>query len=515
MLFFHTPSISTVSKSNPNMSSDKVCEPKTLGGKLAPLLDNGFFRPLSRPSAAVYIDCADRLTEAADEGGQIPHAEARVLIREVLMLHPDIQLAEDEGGQFRDLNQRASQFFNKLIEVHWLEPRRVSLDEYFVLIAPALHQLLRLLRQLAENRPAELKDFSATLRSLCQDLLNEGALDPNKLDAEAMRQTVKDLMERSGRAGDQMHAVEALVLQHEHAQRTSSSAQETLQRFLVEFHMGEHMVCYDALQEAGLLPRLNQARSVIREALGNPFIKTRLAEGLGKHLDLDSTSAYSEAERWLVRLERQIAAIPVKQRLIDGRMAEFSKLSAARYAYQTEMRGRRPEQVKSYLDEAARLHSGLSFAELAREPGMSLLCPSVEVFFGTDSLSPARRQRAPVDLSFDLINSDAKPDDAMDEIRRRNLNVLTPQRAVRFVERHLSEKGARISTENLRISMEDDLLALLAVLAFDRGPASGSHRPVRWRVHTLRSDLGVEPERIPRDAEADRLVERFTIERIS
>jgi hypothetical protein len=500
---------------NAATSIQASAETKSLGSKLAPLLGGGFFRPLSRPTAAIYIDCADRLAEAADEGGQIPHAEARVLIREVLLQHPDVELDEDEGGQFRDLNQRASQFFNKLIEVHWLEPRRVSLDEHYVLIAPALHQLLRLLRELGENRPAELKDFSATLRSLCRDLLSEGALDPNKLGSEEMRQTVKDLLERAGRAGDQMHAVESLVLQHAAAQRSSTSAQETLKRFLVEFHLGEHMVCYDALQEAGLLPRLNLARSVAQAALYDPFTKQRLAEGLAKHLNLDATAAYAEAERWLDRLDRKLAAIPVKQRLIDGRMADFSRLSAARYTYQTEMRGRRPEQVKAYLDTAAQLHSGRSFSDLAGESGMSLLSPMVEVFYGTDSLSRPRRLRPPVDLSFEMSTADTDPDGAKDEIRRRNLNVLTPQRAVRFIERHLPAKGARISTEQLHVLIEDDLLDLLAALAFDRGSASGSHRPVRWRIHPLRADFGVEPERIPRDAEAGRLVERFTIERLS
>ena len=500
---------------NPAASDASISEAKSLGGKLGPLLGGGFFRPLARPSAAVYIDCADRLVDASDEGGQIAHAEARVLIREVLLQHPDVQLEEDEGGQFRDLNQRASQFFNKLIEVHWLEPRRVSLDENYVLIAPALHQLLRLLRELAENRPAELKDFSATLRSLCRDLLTEGVLDPVKLGPEEMRQTMKDLLERAGRAGDQMHAVEALVLQQANAQRNSVTAQETLQRFLVEFHMGEHMVCYDALKEAGLLPRLNQARSVAQEALYDPFTKQRLAEGLAKHLDLTATAAYAEAERWLLRLDKLLAAIPVKQRLIDGRMAEFSRLSAARYNYQTEMRGRRPEQVKAYLDESARLHGGRSFADLADEPGMPLLSPACEVYFGVDSLSRSRRARAAVDLSFEVTTTDGDAEGAKNEIRRRNLNVLTPQRAVRFIERHLPAKGARISTEQLHVRLEDDLLDLLAVLAFDRGSATESHRPVRWRVQAMRADLGLEPGRIPRDPEADRLVERFTIERIS
>jgi hypothetical protein len=288
-----------------------------------------------------------------------------------------------------------------------------------------------------------------------------------------------------------------------------------LQRFLVEFHAGEHMVCYDSLQEAGLLPRLNQARSIAQEALYDPFTKQRLAEGLAKHLQLEASASYTEAERWLVRLERQLASIPVKQRLIDGRMSDFARLSDARYRYQTEMRGRRPEQVKAYLEEAARFHAGKSFSDLADEPGMTLLSPIVEVFFGADSLSRAKRQRSPVDLTLQAPPAGADADAAKDEIRRRNLNILNPQRAARFIDRHLPAKGDRLSTEELHVMTEDDLLDLLAVLAFDRGPAGTSRRTTRWRVLSARADFGLEPQRIPRDPEADRLVERFVLERIS
>lgn len=490
-------------------------EMTSLGRRLAPLLDGGFFRPLSRRAAAVYVDCADRLVEAADEGGQVPHHEARVLIREVLARHPDVQLDEDEGGAFRDLNQRAGQFFNKLLEAQWLQARRASLDQHNVLITPALRRLIRMLRELAEDRPAELKDFAVTLRSLCADLLREDALNPAKLGPEEMRQTVKDLLDRTARAEEQMHMVETLILRQEEAQRESASAQETLQRFLVEFHSGEHMVCYDALQEAGLLPRLSEARSTVQEAAYDPFTKQRLAEGLAKHLGVDATVAYTEAERWLLKLERRLAAIPVKQRLIDGRMADFARLSDARHRYQTEMRGRRPEQVKAFLDEASRLHAGKSFAALAAENGMPLLSPVVAVWFGTDSLSPARKQRAAVSLDLDAPPDETDAEAAKDEIRRRNLNILTPQRAVRFIEKHLGEKGARISTETLRVAVEDDMLDLLAVLAFDRGASPEFRRSVRWRVHPARVDLGPEPEKIPRDREGDHLVERFEIERIA
>lgn len=488
---------------------------QSLGLKVLPLLNAGFFRPLNRPTAAVYIDCADALVDAADEGGQVAHNEARVIVREVLTRHIDIPLDDDEGGQFRDLNQRAGQFFNKLLEAHWLEPRRISLDQHFVLIAPQLRRLLRLLKELAEDRPAELKDFAATLRSICTDLLADAALDPTRLGPEEMRQTIKDLLERAGRAEDQMHSVETLILQHENAQRTSVSASETIQRMLVDFHEGEHMVCYDALQEGGLLGRLNQARSVAQEALFKPFTKQRLAEGLAKHRGIDASDSYEEAEKWLIRLEKQLASIPVKQRLIDGRMADFSLLSAARYRYQTEMRGRRPEQVKAYMDKASIDHRGQSFADLADEPGMELLSPYAEVYYGADSLATARRARSQVDLSFNAAPSEPDATAGKDEIRRRNLNVLTPQRAARFIEKHLPARGTSISTETLRIHLEDDFLDLLAALSFDRGPAAGGHKPIRWRVRSARADCGTSPELLAHDAEADRLVERFTLERIS
>jgi len=138
------------------------------------------------------------------------------------------------------------------------------------------------------------------------------------------------------------------------------------------------------------------------------------------------------------------------------------------------------------------------------------------VFFGRDSLSRPRAARPPVDLSLGEARGEADPDAAREEIRRRNLNVLTPQRAARFVERHLPEKGARISTETLHLLREDDLLDLLAALSFDRGPSSvGSRRSIRWRVHAVRADFGTEPDRIPRDAESGRLMERFTLERLA
>lgn len=496
--------------------SSYACMPfESLGEKIAPLLHGGFFRPLSRRTAAIYIDCAARLLESVDEGGQLRHAEARVIIREVLSEHAATPLDEDEGGGLRDHNQRAAQFFHKLIEARWLEPRRLSLDEHFVLVTPPLRRLVSLLYDLASQNAADLKDFAATLRSLCGDLVEPAALDPNRLGPEDMRQTVRDLLDRARRAEDQMHMVETLILRQEEAQRASLSPQETLQRFLVDFHAGDHMLCYDALQEAGLLPRLGRARSAVHDALHDPLTRQRLADGLAKHYDCDPVTAFGRAERWLADLEKLVARIPVKQRLIDGRMADFARLSDARHRYQTEMRGRRPEQVKAYFAAAAEQYAFRTFASLADEPGLPFLAARVEILHGTDALSTGRRPRQPVSLDLAPPPEDADNEAAREEIRRRNLTVLTPQRAVRFIEHYLPAKGDRLSTEQFRLHVEDDLLDLLSVLSFDRGPSPGTLRSVRWRVFPARADLGPEATAVPRDREANLDFERFAIERLA
>jgi len=85
-------------------------------------------------------------------------------------------------------------------------------------------------------------------------------------------------------AGDQMLALESLVLKYEGQQRESKSAGETLDRLLVEFHEGDHMICYDTLQKGGLLPKLKQARLVVQDAISNPFLKEHQDFNVRSHL---------------------------------------------------------------------------------------------------------------------------------------------------------------------------------------------------------------------------------------
>ncbi|MEI8235144.1 MAG: Wadjet anti-phage system protein JetA family protein [Verrucomicrobiota bacterium] len=489
-----------------------------LSTRLLRSVSEGFFRPLARPSAPVYIDCADKLEQSADESGQLRHADALLLIRDVLSEHPNVPLGDDEGAQTADLRQRAGTLFNRMLEARWLADRRVSLDEHWVLIAPELRPLLRLLRELAASEAAELKDFAGILRSICKTLMAEGALDPGRLSPEEMRQTVKELTDRVGRAIDQMHAVEKLVLGFEEKQRISPSAEATLRVFYAEFYEGEHMVCYDVLQQGGLGARLNLSRAVAQEALGNPEAKERLAEGLVEHRQgrIDSTEAYALAERMLSTLERSLGSIGARAQIIDGRIADFARLSAERYRYQTELRGRRPEQVKALMQAANARHAGGRFSDLAGLPGMALRTPHAEITFGRDALSRPRRGRLPVNLALGGETEEGDASLAQDQIRQRNLYAITPQRAARLIEELLPEKGNTVSTADFHLRTEDDLFDLLAVLAFERSNGTGGQRarPLQWRITQARAgDAGLTPENIPADTQAGHRIERFSIER--
>lgn len=513
----HSSGCILVSKmSGPVTENQTNTRETSLGERLRGFFGYGFFRPLARHSALVYVDCADRLEAASDEGGQLSHADAVIIIRDTLALHPRAELDADEGGDTQDARVRAGKIFNQMLAARWLEDRTVSLDERWVLISPLLRPLLRMLRELAQDEIAELKGFADILRGLCGTLLAEAALDPAALDADEMRSRVNFLLDGVQRAADQMHAVEKLVLDFEERQRQSDSGELTLKLFYRDFYEGEHMVCYDTLRRGGLLPKLSRARDVVQAALADPFAKERLAEGLAVHKKLTPRDAYLLAESQFTRLEKSLGAIRAKAGLIDARIASFNKLSAQRYRYQTEMRGRRPELVKAYFTAVNESGAGRRFADLPETSDFQLLVPSAELYYGTESLSPARRARPLINLGLGESPDEGDALDAQSDIRKRSRYTLTPSRAARFIERFLPERGARVSSEELNSGENpDDLLDLLATLAFERATSATTTRTLRWRLELARTELGLEPEKIPVDTVAGCRCERFIIERLS
>src|SRR6478736_5572081 len=373
----------------------------TLSSRVLGSVSRDFFRPLSRPSAAIYIDCADRIADTAGDAGRIPHADAIALVRETLASHPEIQLAEDEGASLRDARQRAGQLFNRLCDAGWLEDQQLGLHERWTLVSPGLRPLLRLLRELAEEEIAELTTFADTVRGVCETLERPNILDPRLQEPDEIRSTVTDCNARLESAIIQLHGVEKLISLFDRRQRLSDSPAETLRLLYAEFGAGQHMVCYDALRRNGLLPRLQVLRSYIADRRDDPLVKERLAEGLATHYHWDENESYHRAEKALRDLEHRLSAIRLVADAIDARMASFNQLSQQRYRYQTELRGRRPEIVKAYCDAINAAHEGTRLAAMREaEPDFTPMVPEMRCFYGVESLARTRRVRAAADLSF-------------------------------------------------------------------------------------------------------------------
>ena len=485
-----------------------------LSSRLFDSVSRDFFRPLARPSAPIYIDCAERMVEAAGESGRLPQGEALLVIREVLALHPSVVLDEDEGAGFRDARQRSGQFFNRLCEARWLEDQQLGLHERYAMISPGLRPMMRLLRELAEDNIAELKTFADGVRAVCETLELPDILDARVRTPDELRSTVTDLNHRLENAVIQLHGVEKLISMFDQRQRQSHSPAETLRLLYAEFGSGQHMVCYDALRRGGLLPRIQSVRSMVADRRDNPLVKERLAVGFVEHYGWDADEAYARAEKALRDLEGRLGAIRLVADAIDSRMAGFNQLSQQRYRYQTELRGRRPEIVKLYCDAVNKAHQYGRFSTMKEmAPDFSPLVPEVRFFYGVESLARVRRTRNPVDLTFDHGRATSMDEeDVLTALRERQRLALTPQRAAKLVAKVIPEKGGTTDTSKFAVDSLDEMLDLLAIAAYDHAPTAQG-RILRWSVDGDRRRMGMKPELLEHDQQAGWRMERFTINR--
>jgi len=486
-----------------------------LSQRLAKFVSSDFFRPLTRPSTPIYVDCADRLVTEAGEAGRLPQADAIAIVREVLQAHPQVTLADEEGGGLQDVRARAGKMFNQLLTVGWVEEQPISLHERWVVVSPGLRPLLRMLRDLAEDDVAELKSFADTLRGVCATLEERRILDPLGQSAGELRASVHDLLDRMDLAIDQLHGVEKLVHGFERRQRETVSGAETLHLFYHEFHEGQHMVCYDALRGGGLLPRLQRARNRVRDAADEPAIIQHLADGICEQRHLEPTDAWNLATDQFRRLEKQLGGLRARAEAIDARMAAFNRLSVQRYRYQSELRGRRPEMIRQYCEAMNAAHRGSKFSELRVKPDFDLQVPELECFYGSASLARPRRGRVPVAL--ELSDGRSAEDEAMDleRLKQRQRFALTPHRAARLVARLMraAQADTDVDTGAFHVETPEELLDLMAVAAYSHGIDAGHGREMHWRVaSTSREDQkGLHPEDIQRDAQGGWTVERFAL----
>ena len=78
----------------------------------------------------------------------------------------------------------------------------------------------------------------------------------------------------------------------------------------------------------------------------------------------------------------------------------------------------------------------------------------------------------------------------------------------------MSRNSQELGSQPIHPMGDGELLDLLATLSFARATSATSVRPVRWRIEFARTELGLEPEKIPVDIVAGYRCEQFTIQRL-
>lgn len=92
------------------------------------------------------------------------------------------------------------------------------------------------------------------------------------------------------------------------------------------------------------------------------------------------------------------------------------------------MRGRRPELVKAYFAAVNESGAGRRFADLPETSDFQLLVPGAELYYGTESLSPARRARPLINLGLGESPDESDALDAQSDRRRSDHTI--PHRAL-------------------------------------------------------------------------------------
>lgn len=474
-----------------------------------------FFRPLTRATSSIYIDCAHRLQEEAGLSGRLPLHEAQQIIREVLAKHSNLKLEEDEGSNIKDPRQRASFFLNRLLSCGWLEEQTLGLQDRRIIITPGLRLLLTMMGSLVEDQVEELHTFADTLRGICETFELGNTLRAESNSGETLRSAITDLNIRLDVAISQLYSVEKLIASYELRQRNSESAAETLRLFYREFSKGQHMACYDVLSKGGLLSRLRGARAKVSDLRDDPLTLDRLTEGYAEHYGYEQAEAAFHAKESLSRLERGLGGLGEIATAIDERMAAFNRLSQQRYRYQTDVRGRRPELVKNYCDALNNnAEPGARFRDFANQPAdFQPFTLHARFFYGIDALWRSRGRRAPTDLSYGGGRATREDEEAaLEAMRQRQRLALTPHRAAKLVSRIAQDKGEKLSTDRFQVQNTDELLDLLALVAYDHGQDERG-KTIRWAVQSDRRQHGLEPEKVIRDPQQEWMVDRFDLTR--
>jgi len=469
-----------------------------LGSTLFSELSPKFFGILTGSNARLYVDVLDALErEAPARGDAMDRAEALAIIDRILL--GGSTFTPEAGEEDETEGQPSSMILRRLIAAGWLEEEKHSDYRRTIYLEPAAQTLVSAFRTMVSQ---SIASFTGKLRLVCDRL---AALRYPHSRSELIWEELKSCLDQTRAGLRELRLIRKQVERYAQRQLRTSTLTETLDIIYKEFSQLITQQCYRELIHARLPERLREAMEGLAALEQDDLALQKLREDF-----LRATPGEEHSPREVIDAIEELSLAlgdvePCADR-VDVSTADFARRSRSRIRYIQDVGSARRQQIKVIFDYVRDHLSGTRLADLEEKLTLPDLRLADSGLVGDASLARGRRvagpgARRPVPPA--LTENDCE--ESLREMDRNMRNALRLDRANRFVDGLELKSGERVSSQEMAIRTEDDILDVISCLVF--ASAGGAH----YRLETGRTAHPDQP--VAFDHKADFAIERFEVEK--
>ncbi len=471
-----------------------------LGASLFSEITPRFFGLLTGPNARVYLDVLDSMErEMPARGDSMERSEAMEIIDQVLASGAMLQEENDESASETEADQPSSRILRRLVAAGWIEEEKRSDFRRTLFLEPAAQTLLEALRTIVNQSVAS---FTGKLRLVCERL---SALRFSHSRMELIWEELKNCHAQVRSGLRELRMIRKQVERYAERQLKTATIAEALDIIYNEFSTLITQQCYRELIHARLPERLREAMEGLTELEQDEVALRRLSDDFLR-TNPDATGATPEILRTIGELSLALGDVEPTADRVDNSAADFARRSRSRIRYIQDVGSARRQQVKVIFDYVREQPVEMRLADMEEQLALPPVRLAEMGLVGEQSLAKSRKPaetaaQRPVAPAL----SDREREESLREMEKNMRNALRLDRANRFVDRLKLKSGEGISSSEMRISGEDDILDVISCLVF--APAGGAN----YRLRTLREE---EPAaEVIMDSKGDFDIERFEVER--
>jgi hypothetical protein len=462
-------------------------------------LSSKFFGVLTGPNARIYIDVMDLIErELPARGDSLERAEVLELIDRVLAQGIAFH-ADEEEEVHEDETHPAGRILKRLITANWLEEERRSDYRREIFVESSAQALLEAFRQIVSQNVAS---FTGKLRLVCDKLAT--LIYPHSR-TDLIWEELKDCLSQVRTGLRELRLIRKQVERYAQRQLKTVTVSDALKIIYDEFSRLITQQCYRELIHARLPERLREAMQGLTALEQDEIALQKLRDDCLRNVN-DPGQAMTEVLRTIEELSLLLGDVEPTADRVDSSTADFARRSRSRIRYIQDIGSSRRQQIKVIFDYVRENLGTLRISDLEENLTLPPLLLSDAGLIGISSLARSRRHvpasaRKPVAAPL----TDDEKETSLREMEKNLRNALRLDRANKFVTRLDLEPGEVITSKDMPITTEDDLLDVVSCLVF--ASSSGAN----YRLITKREQDPGTP--LVHDLKAGFEIERFEVKK--